>query len=77
VRPAAAHAGGVGWAGNPFTEGGVGAFVSARVPIGPVELLAIGLVHHGGQLFNLFGGVMLPDEGDMAWALVFRTQYSF
>ena len=28
-------------------------------------------------VFNLFGGVMLPDEGDMAWAMTFRTQYSF
>jgi hypothetical protein len=28
-------------------------------------------------VFNLFGGVMLPDEGDMAWAITFRTQYSF
>jgi hypothetical protein len=28
-------------------------------------------------VFNLFGGVMLPDEGDLAWAITFRTQYSF
>ena len=28
-------------------------------------------------VFNLFGGVMIPDEGDMAWAVTFRTQYSF
>ena len=28
-------------------------------------------------VFNLFGGVMLPDSGDMAWAVTFRTQYSF
>ena len=28
-------------------------------------------------VFNLFGGVMLPDEGDTAWAITFRTQYSF
>jgi outer membrane receptor for monomeric catechols len=28
-------------------------------------------------VFNLFGGIMLPDEGDMAWAMTFRTQYSF
>jgi hypothetical protein len=28
-------------------------------------------------VFNLFGGFMLPDEGDEAWAVAFRTQYSF
>ena len=28
-------------------------------------------------VFNLFGGVMIPDEGDLAYALTFRTQYSF
>jgi hypothetical protein len=28
-------------------------------------------------VFNLFGGVMSPDEGDFAWAVTFRTQYSF
>jgi hypothetical protein len=28
-------------------------------------------------VFNLFGGVMVPDSGDTAWAVTFRTQYSF
>ena len=28
-------------------------------------------------VFNLFGGFMIPDEGDEAWAVAFRTQYSF
>ena len=28
-------------------------------------------------VFNLFGGIMLPDSGDTAWAVTFRTQYSF
>ena len=28
-------------------------------------------------VFNLFGGVMTPDTGDLAWAITFRTQYSF
>ena len=28
-------------------------------------------------VFNLFGGFMMPDQGDEAWALAFRTQYSF
>jgi len=28
-------------------------------------------------VFNLFGGVMIPDDGDLAYALTFRTQYSF
>jgi predicted porin len=28
-------------------------------------------------VFNLFGGVMLPDDGDLAYAFTFRTQYSF
>ena len=28
-------------------------------------------------VFNLFGGVMTPDTGDLAWAVTFRTQYSF
>jgi hypothetical protein len=28
-------------------------------------------------VFNLFGGVLFPDSGDMAWAVTFRTQYSF
>jgi len=28
-------------------------------------------------VFNLFGGVMFPDSGDMAWAMAFRTQFSF
>jgi len=25
----------------------------------------------------LFGGALFPDDGDMAWAVTFRTQYSF
>jgi hypothetical protein len=28
-------------------------------------------------VFNLFGGVMFPDQDDLAWAVTFRTQYSF
>jgi hypothetical protein len=28
-------------------------------------------------VFNLFAGFMIPDSGDEAWALAFRTQYSF
>jgi hypothetical protein len=28
-------------------------------------------------VFNLFGGFMIPDSGDEAWAVAFRTQYSF
>jgi hypothetical protein len=27
--------------------------------------------------FKVFGGVIEPDKGDLAWAAVFRTQYSF
>jgi hypothetical protein len=28
-------------------------------------------------VFNLFGGFLIPDQGDEAWALAFRTQYAF
>jgi hypothetical protein len=28
-------------------------------------------------VFNLFGGYMIPDSGDDAWAVAFRTQYAF
>ena len=28
-------------------------------------------------VFNLFGGFLIPDSGDEAWAVAFRTQYSF
>ena len=28
-------------------------------------------------VFNLFGGFMIPESGDEAWAVAFRTQYSF
>jgi hypothetical protein len=28
-------------------------------------------------VFNLFGGFLIPDSGDEAWAIAFRTQYSF
>jgi hypothetical protein len=27
--------------------------------------------------FRLFGGFIEPDQGDLAWAVAFRTQYSF
>jgi predicted porin len=28
-------------------------------------------------VFNLFAGFLIPDSGDEAWAVAFRTQYSF
>ncbi len=28
-------------------------------------------------VFNLFGGFLIPDSGDEAWAVAFRTMYSF
>jgi hypothetical protein len=28
-------------------------------------------------IFNLFAGYLIPDVGDEAWAVAFRTQYSF
>ena len=63
--------------------GGGGAYVGATDAAGPygdflIEFDAGATYRFNPNLvFNLFGGVMVPDEGDTAWAITFRTQYSF
>jgi hypothetical protein len=66
-----------------FSVGGGAAYVLATDASGPYgdALFEIdgGATYrfNPNLVFNLFGGIMLPDEGDMAWAVTFRTQYSF
>jgi hypothetical protein len=63
--------------------GGGGAYVGATDAAGPygdflIEVDAGATYRFNPNLvFNLFGGVMFPDEDDLAWAVTFRTQYSF
>jgi hypothetical protein len=66
-----------------FSVGGGAAYVIATDADGPYgnsmfEIDAGATYRFNPNLvFNLFGGVMIPDEGDLAYALTFRTQYSF
>ncbi len=66
-----------------FSFGGGAAYVMATDQQGPYgdslfEIDAGATYRFNPNLvFNLFGGVMLPDKGDMAYAFTFRTQYSF
>jgi hypothetical protein len=66
-----------------FSIGGGAAYVMATDAKGPYgdalfEIDAGATYRFNPNLvFNLFGGVMIPDEDDLAWALTFRTQYSF
>jgi len=66
-----------------FSVGGGAAYVMATDAAGPYgdslfEIDAGATYRFNPNLvFNLFGGVMIPDEGDLAYALTFRTQYSF
>ena len=66
-----------------LSVGGGAAYVGATDAAGPYGDFVIEI--DGGAtyrfnpnlVFNLFGGVMFPDSGDTAWAVTFRTQYSF
>jgi hypothetical protein len=66
-----------------LSVGGGGAYVGATDAGGPygdylIEVDAGATYRFNPNLvFNLFGGVMFPDEDDLAWAVTFRTQYSF
>jgi hypothetical protein len=66
-----------------FSVGGGVAYVMATDADGPYgeSLLEIdaGATYrfNPNLVFNLFGGFMIPDDGDEAWAVAFRTQYSF
>jgi hypothetical protein len=66
-----------------FSLGGGGAYVLATDAAGPygdsVFEFDGGATYrfNPNLVFNLFGGVLLPDEGDLAWAVTFRTNYSF
>ena len=66
-----------------LSVGGGAAYVGATDAAGPYGDFVIEI--DGGAtyrfnpnlVFNLFGGVLFPDSGDTAWAVTFRTQYSF
>jgi hypothetical protein len=66
-----------------FSVGGGAAYVGATDAAGPYgdslfEFDAGATYRFNPNLvFNLFGGFLIPDEGDEAWAVAFRTQYSF
>jgi hypothetical protein len=66
-----------------LSVGGGAAYVAAEDAAGPYgdwlfEFDAGATYRFNPNLvFNLFGGVMSPDQGDLAWAVTFRTQYSF
>jgi hypothetical protein len=63
--------------------GGGAAYVLAEDQVGPYgdwlfEIDAGATYRFNPNLvFNLFGGFQIPDSGDEAWAVAFRTQYSF
>jgi hypothetical protein len=66
-----------------LSVGGGAAYVGATDQAGPygdfvIEIDAGATYRFNPNLvFNLFGGALFPDDGDMAWAVTFRTQYSF
>jgi hypothetical protein len=66
-----------------FSVGGGAAYVGATDQQGPYgdalfEIDAGATYRFNPNLvFNLFGGFLIPDAGDEAWAVAFRTQYSF
>jgi predicted porin len=66
-----------------FSVGGGVAYVFATDAAGPYgdSLFEIdgGATYrfNPNLVFNLFGGFLIPDSGDEAWAISFRTQYSF
>lgn len=66
-----------------FSVGGGAAYVFATDAAGPYgdslfEIDAGASYRFNPNLiFNLFGGFMIPDSGDEAWALALRTFYSF
>jgi hypothetical protein len=66
-----------------LSVGGGGAYVGATDQQGPygdyvIEVDAGATYRFNPNLvFNLFGGVLFPDQDDLAWAVTFRTQYSF
>jgi hypothetical protein len=66
-----------------FSVGGGAAFVFATDAAGPYgdnlfEIDAGATYRFNPNLvFNLFGGFLIPDQGDEAWAVAFRTMYSF
>ena len=66
-----------------LSVGGGAAFVFASDADGPYgsslfEIDAGATYRFNPNLvFNLFGGFLIPDSGDEAWAIAFRTQYSF
>jgi len=66
-----------------FSVGGGVAYVGATDAAGPYgdnlfEIDAGATYRFNPNLvLNLFGGFLIPDQGDEAWAVAFRTQYSF
>jgi hypothetical protein len=70
LTPALSVGGGVAYVGATDQAGPYGDFV-IEVDGGATYRFNPNLV------FNLFGGVMFPDQDDLAWAVTFRTQYSF
>jgi hypothetical protein len=76
--------GSVSYALTPAVSvGGGAAYVGATDQVGPYgdflfEIDAGAAYRFNPNLvFNLFGGFLIPDSGDEAWAVAFRTQYSF
>ena len=70
VTPAVSVGGGVAYVGATDADGPYGSNLF-EIDAGANYRFNPNLV------LNLFGGVLFPDQGDLAWALAFRTQYSF
>jgi hypothetical protein len=70
LTPALSLGGGVAYVGATDAAGPYGDFL-IEVDAGATYRFNPNLV------FNLFGGVLFPDQDDLAWAITFRTQYSF
>jgi len=70
LTPALSLGGGVAYVGATDAAGPYGDFL-IEVDAGATYRFNPNLV------FNLFGGVLFPDQDDLAWAVTFRTQYSF
>jgi hypothetical protein len=70
LTPAVSVGGGAAYVGATDQDGPYGGYL-LEIDAGATYRFNPNLV------FNLFGGFMIPDEGDEAWAVAFRTQYSF
>jgi hypothetical protein len=70
LTPAFSVGGGAAWVGATDQQGPYGDWLF-EIDAGATYRFNPNLV------FNLFAGYMIPDSNDEAWAVAFRTQYSF